>query len=85
MADKTENCPSELVGHSARVLGIAFSGDGRFIVTASRDKTLKLWNAQTGQELRTFTGTVRITNCREISKVIPAMFLAVISPKEVTS
>ena len=38
------------------VLGCAFSPDGACIVSASYDNTLKLWNASSGQELRTLSG-----------------------------
>lgn len=36
--------PSELIGHTSEIDQIEFSTDGRFIATASKDKTVKLWN-----------------------------------------
>ncbi len=41
----------ELSGHTASVTGLAFSHDGKMIASVSRDKTLRLWNAQTGEEI----------------------------------
>jgi hypothetical protein len=45
-----------LSGHTASVYGCAISPDNSFIVSASRDKTLKVWNAKTGVELLTLSG-----------------------------
>ncbi|MEW6409664.1 MAG: caspase family protein [Nitrospirota bacterium] len=44
------------LGHTNEVHGALFLPDGRHILTGSYDKTLKLWNAQTGREIRTFHG-----------------------------
>lgn len=45
-----------LAGHSAPVYGVAVSGDGRLAVSASDDATLKVWDTETGRELRTLRG-----------------------------
>ncbi|MGD1936811.1 MAG: AAA-like domain-containing protein [Cyanophyceae cyanobacterium] len=41
-------------GHSSTVLSASFSPDGKTIVSASDDQTLKLWDASTGKEMRTY-------------------------------
>lgn len=41
-------------GHSEGVGSVAFSPDGKQILTRSVDKTLKLWDVATGQEIQTF-------------------------------
>jgi len=49
-------CIFTFTGHSSAVWGCAFSPDGKKVVSASHDKTLKLWDVETGAEIRTFTG-----------------------------
>lgn len=47
---------SKLPGHQAAVTTIAFSKDGRRMLTGSLDKTVRLWDVATGQVLREFQG-----------------------------
>ncbi|RLD78839.1 MAG: hypothetical protein DRJ10_09710, partial [Bacteroidetes bacterium] len=50
------------LGHSSLVNSVAFSPDGKYIATGSWDNTVKLWNSQTGQEIRTFEGHTEKVN-----------------------
>ena len=43
-------------GHSDYVESVAFSPDGNTIASGSYDKTIKLWNPQTGDLIRTLDG-----------------------------
>jgi len=53
-----------LTGHSAGVTGCALSADGKTVVSASDDTTLKVWDAETGAERVTLRGhSGRITGC----------------------
>jgi len=45
-----------LEGHSASVLGVAVTPDGKRAVSASWDHTLKVWDLETGRALRTLEG-----------------------------
>jgi WD40 repeat protein len=45
-----------LAGHSWSVNGIALSADGRCAVSASEDKTLKVWDVESGRLVRTLKG-----------------------------
>lgn len=44
------------LGHSGRVKAVAFSADGRLVLSGARDGMLKLWDVATGRELRTMAG-----------------------------
>jgi dipeptidyl aminopeptidase/acylaminoacyl peptidase len=52
----TERILHTLVGHTADVICIAFSPDGRRIATTSYDRTVKLWDTATGREVFTLRG-----------------------------
>ncbi len=41
----------DLVGHSGFVNSVAFSSDGKTLVSGSRDEKIKLWNVETGEEI----------------------------------
>jgi WD40 repeat protein len=53
-----------LVGHSAGVTACAVTPDGRRVVSASEDKTLKVWDLETGRTLATLEGhTGKVSAC----------------------
>ena len=45
-----------LVGHSSGVTAVAIAPDGKTAISASSDKTLKIWDTETGRELKTLIG-----------------------------
>ena len=51
-----------LTGHTKTVTACALSPDGRLIVSASFDRTLRVWDAASGQTLRTLEGHTNYVN-----------------------
>ncbi|WP_176214713.1 caspase family protein [Reichenbachiella faecimaris] len=49
-------------GHRAAVRTVAYSPDGQFLATGSRDSSIKLWQVTTGREIRTFLGHINPVN-----------------------
>jgi WD40 repeat protein len=61
-----------LRGRTNNVTSVAFSPNGKRIVTGSEDRTVKVWNAQTGQEIRTLRGHTELVE--EAERVRPCAF-----------
>ena len=40
-----------LTGHSGYVRSVAYSPDGKHLVSGSNDNTVKVWDSQTGKEV----------------------------------
>ncbi|TFK60274.1 WD40 repeat-like protein [Pluteus cervinus] len=47
----TQDPPRTICGHTRCISSLAISPDGKYIVSGSDDKTLGIWNAQTGQQV----------------------------------
>jgi WD40 repeat protein len=47
---------NRLEGHNDSVNSVSFSPNGKTLATGSVDKTIKLWNLETGEEIRTIQG-----------------------------
>src|SRR5947199_224413 len=45
-----------LKGHTAAVLSVAYSPDGKTLASASQDTTIRLWDVKTGKERDTLKG-----------------------------
>ncbi|KAJ3103794.1 hypothetical protein HK100_004146, partial [Physocladia obscura] len=60
-------CMITIEGHSSSVYAVAISTDGQFVVSGSSDKTVKIWDAQTGALQRTLEGHTDIVRAVAIS------------------
>ena len=53
---KKSSCLLTLNKHTDSVNACSFSPDGKMIVSASSDKTLRIWDAETGEEIKVLRG-----------------------------
>jgi WD40 repeat protein len=44
------------LGHFKNIRAVAFSADGKYVLSGSADSSIKLWEISTGREIRTFIG-----------------------------
>jgi WD40 repeat protein len=44
------------LGHSSDIRSVCYSPDGKYILSGSSDKTVKLWDVASGNEIKTFIG-----------------------------
>jgi len=45
-----------LVGHTGKVFSVAFSADDKLLASGGKDNTIRLWDADSGEQIQTFTG-----------------------------
>jgi WD40 repeat protein len=45
-------------GHKALILDVAFTPDGRYLVSAGQDKVIRVWDIETGETVRMFRGQI---------------------------
>ena len=47
-----------LSGHADMVMSVGFSADGSKVVSGSQDRTVKIWNADSGEVIQTLSGEI---------------------------
>ena len=52
-----------LAGHSDLVNALAITPDGRRVISASADHTLRVWNVESGNQIAAFTGEGPMLRC----------------------
>ncbi|MBP5976607.1 HNH endonuclease [Brasilonema sp. CT11] len=52
-----------LLGHSALILSIDISPDGKFVASGGDDKQVKIWNLETGELINTLSLRADVINC----------------------
>jgi WD40 repeat protein len=57
-----------LRGHTQTIQAVAFSRDGKRLVTAGADRLVKLWELETGREVLSLTGHMRAVSMLAFSR-----------------
>jgi WD40 repeat protein len=60
---------SSLTGHTDAITGLVFSLDGQKVISSSWDKTIRVWQANTGLPIATFSGHSQVININTTTKV----------------
>lgn len=61
---RTDRRLTKLAGHDGDVNAVAFSPDGRLVVTASEDKTARIWNSLTGDLIASLAHPGTVSSAR---------------------
>lgn len=67
IADRNIAIAKTLTGHTSFVNDLIVSPDSRLLMSASADKTIKVWDLQTGELLKTLTGATSFVNALTIT------------------
>jgi WD40 repeat protein len=52
-----------MAGHKKEITNVAFSPDGKMLLTSSFDTTVRLWDVADGREIKRFTGHTHRVEC----------------------
>lgn len=58
-----------LVGENSYVDSLAFSNDGKYLASGNRDKTVNIWDIETGKIIKTLIGHSSYSNYQAIKSV----------------
>ncbi|MBE9127365.1 MULTISPECIES: serine/threonine-protein kinase [unclassified Coleofasciculus] len=76
ITSKTISLSKQITGHTSFINYLKISPDGQTLFSASADKTIKIWNLGTGQEILTLNGHTSSVNYLEISPDGQTLFSA---------
>lgn len=62
-----EKCARSFLGHSGAISSIMFSPDGRIILSSSADRTIRVWNFDSGECCKILQGHSDIITCLSMS------------------
>src|SRR5688572_22615923 len=48
--------PMEIPAHRSDIFSLAFAPDGKMLASASKDRSVRLWDATSGEEIRALNG-----------------------------
>ncbi len=65
----------KIQGHTSNIYSVAYSPDGKYIISGSDDRSIKIWESDTGKELKQLNVNYFILKFRDIQILLEVLLI----------